>query len=169
VAARSKAWVYCCFFAGISGLNPAWRIQWMPVCHVCCEVEVSVSGWSLIQMSLTKCVCVCFFFSLSFFGGGGSSVIGCNNYLLHLTVGRLKDVRLGKERSNHSFKFHFSVIILCVACRCLGLTEWILCANQSCLTLKCDPQVAVPEGQRCMSRTQWDQWDTWTAAVCTTV
>ena len=26
---------------------------------VCCQVEVSASGWSLVQMSPSECVCVC--------------------------------------------------------------------------------------------------------------
>jgi len=50
VAARSKAWVYGCSFAGIVGSNPAGVVSF-----VCCQVEVSATGWSLVQRSPTDC------------------------------------------------------------------------------------------------------------------
>jgi hypothetical protein len=39
---------------------------------VCCQVEASATGWSLVQRSPTECVCVSF------------SVISCKNNPLHL-------------------------------------------------------------------------------------
>jgi hypothetical protein len=33
------------------------------VCVVCCQVEVSVTSWSLVQRSPTDCVCVCVWFT----------------------------------------------------------------------------------------------------------
>ena len=54
VAARSKAWVCGPSLAGIVGSNPAGA--WMFVVSVvCCQVEVSASGWSLVQRSFTDC------------------------------------------------------------------------------------------------------------------
>jgi hypothetical protein len=56
VATRSKAWVCGRSLAGIAGSNPA-RI-WISVsceCCVCCQVDVSASGCSLVQGSPTKC------------------------------------------------------------------------------------------------------------------
>ena len=54
VAARSKAWVYCRSLAGIVGSNPSGA--WMAVLSVvCCQVEVSATGWSLVQRSPTDC------------------------------------------------------------------------------------------------------------------
>ena len=47
VAAHSKAWVCVRSLAGIAGSNPAGK--WISV--VCCQVEVSASGWSLAQTS----------------------------------------------------------------------------------------------------------------------
>jgi hypothetical protein len=42
----------------IDGSNPAGA--WMSVLSVvCCQVEVSGTGWSLVQRSPTDCVCVC--------------------------------------------------------------------------------------------------------------
>jgi hypothetical protein len=44
----------CCAarsLAGITGSNPAGNV-------VCCQVEVSATGWSLVQRSLTECACV---------------------------------------------------------------------------------------------------------------
>ena len=53
VAARIKAWVWGRSLAGIAGSNPAGE---MDVCFiVCCEVDVSASGWSLVQRSPTEC------------------------------------------------------------------------------------------------------------------
>ena len=46
--------------AGIKGSNPAGA--WMPVsceCFVCCEVQVSARGRSLVQRSPIDCACVC--------------------------------------------------------------------------------------------------------------
>ena len=54
VAAQSKPWVCGCSLAGTAGSNPAGT--WMsPVRVVCCQVEVSISGLSLIQRSPTQC------------------------------------------------------------------------------------------------------------------
>jgi hypothetical protein len=50
VAARSKA---CVCRAGLLGLRPGPRVSVMGV--VCCQVEVSVSGWSLVQRSPAAC------------------------------------------------------------------------------------------------------------------
>jgi hypothetical protein len=62
VAARSKAWDCCRVLAGIADSNPAGG---MDVCLllsvVCCQVEVSATGRSLVQSSPAKrgvCVCV---------------------------------------------------------------------------------------------------------------
>jgi hypothetical protein len=56
VAARAKAWICGRSFAGIVGSNPGGG---MDVCFlmsvVCCQVEVSATGWSLVQVSATKC------------------------------------------------------------------------------------------------------------------
>jgi hypothetical protein len=52
VAARSKAWVCGPSFAGIVGTNPVGA--WISVsCVLCCQVEVSASGWSFVQRSAT--------------------------------------------------------------------------------------------------------------------
>ena len=57
---------------------------------VCCQVEISASGRSLVQRSLTSVLCVC----VCVCGGVGDvcvslSVIGRNNNPLHLeSVGR---------------------------------------------------------------------------------
>jgi hypothetical protein len=52
VAARSKAWVCGRSLARIAGLNPAGG---MDVNVLCCQVEVSVTGRSLVQRSPTEC------------------------------------------------------------------------------------------------------------------
>jgi hypothetical protein len=54
VAARSKAWVCGRALAGVVGSNPA---GCMHVCllYLCCQVEVSASGWSLVQRCRTEC------------------------------------------------------------------------------------------------------------------
>jgi hypothetical protein len=53
VAARSKTW------SAAAGLLGLWvRIPpgaWMSVCYECCEVEISATGWSLVQRSPTEC------------------------------------------------------------------------------------------------------------------
>jgi hypothetical protein len=61
VAERSKAWVCSRSPAGIVGSNPA---RGMDVCLLwvlcVCQVQVSATGWSLVQRSPTEChVIVC--------------------------------------------------------------------------------------------------------------
>jgi len=54
VAARSEAWVCGRFVAGIAGSNLAGA--WMSLGSVlCCQVEASATGRSLVQRSLTEC------------------------------------------------------------------------------------------------------------------
>ena len=54
MSARSKAWVCCRSLAGILGSNPAGT--WLSaVSVVCCQVEVSATGRSLVQRSSTEC------------------------------------------------------------------------------------------------------------------
>ena len=56
MAARSKAWVWASSLAVIVGLNPAGgRGCLSVVIVVCCQVEVSASGWSPVQRSPTDC------------------------------------------------------------------------------------------------------------------
>jgi hypothetical protein len=56
VAARSKAWVYGCSLAAILGSNPARGMDVLSlVSIICCQVEVSATGWSLVQRSPTEC------------------------------------------------------------------------------------------------------------------
>jgi hypothetical protein len=56
VSARSKTWVYGRSVAGIAGSNPAGGHGCLSVVNVvCCQVEVSVTGWSLVQRSPTEC------------------------------------------------------------------------------------------------------------------
>jgi len=52
VAARSKAWVCGRSLAGIVSSNP---VGGMDVNVVCCQLEVSATGWSLVQASSTGC------------------------------------------------------------------------------------------------------------------
>jgi hypothetical protein len=56
-SARSKTWVCGRSFAGIAGSNPA---EGMDVCLllsvVCCQVQVSTSGWLLVQRNPINCV-----------------------------------------------------------------------------------------------------------------
>ena len=54
VAVRSKTWVCGRSLAGIVGSNP---IGGVSVCLnvVCCQVEVSASGWLLVHSSPTEC------------------------------------------------------------------------------------------------------------------
>jgi hypothetical protein len=54
VAAPFKAYVCGRWLAGIGRSNPAGIIISL-VNVVCCQVEVSATGWSLIQRSLTEC------------------------------------------------------------------------------------------------------------------
>ena len=59
VAARSKALVCDRSFAGVAGSNPArggGHGNLSLVSVVCCQVEVSVTGRSLIQSNPTECV-----------------------------------------------------------------------------------------------------------------
>ena len=57
VAARFKAWVYGYPLAGIAVSNPAGGMDVCPslVNVVCCQVEASASGRSLVQKSPTDC------------------------------------------------------------------------------------------------------------------
>ena len=54
VAARSKAWFCSRSLAEIVGSNPA-RAWMSVVSFVCCQVEVSATGWSPVQRSSTDC------------------------------------------------------------------------------------------------------------------
>jgi hypothetical protein len=53
VAVRSKARVFDRSLAGIVNSNPAGGMSFVGV--VCCQVEVSVTGWSLVQSSRAGC------------------------------------------------------------------------------------------------------------------
>jgi hypothetical protein len=53
VAARSKAWVCGRSLAGIAVRIPPGAV--ISVSFECCQVEVSASGWSLVQRSPTEC------------------------------------------------------------------------------------------------------------------
>jgi hypothetical protein len=57
MAARSKVWVYGRSLAGIVGSNPARGMGVCATCEffVCCQVEVSVTGRSLVQRSPIEC------------------------------------------------------------------------------------------------------------------
>jgi hypothetical protein len=55
VAERSKERVYGRSLAGITVSNPAGGMDGCPLCCVCCQVEVSATGWSLVQRSPTDC------------------------------------------------------------------------------------------------------------------
>jgi hypothetical protein len=55
VAARSKASVCGRSLAGIVGSNPVAGMDVCLLCVVCCHVEVSATGWSLVQRSPTEC------------------------------------------------------------------------------------------------------------------
>ena len=56
VAARPEARVCSCSLAGISGFESRRKRGCLSlVSVVCCQVEVSVSGWSLVQRSTTEC------------------------------------------------------------------------------------------------------------------
>jgi len=62
VAARCKAWVCGRSLVGIVASNPARGGEYgclSVVSFVCCQVEISASGWSLVQRSPTECgVCL---------------------------------------------------------------------------------------------------------------
>jgi hypothetical protein len=56
VAARSKAWVCGRWLGGIAGSNPAGGYESLSlVSIVCYRVEISASGWSLVQRSPIDC------------------------------------------------------------------------------------------------------------------
>jgi hypothetical protein len=55
VAIRSKEWVCGRSLARIAGSNPARGIDVSVVSVVFCHVNLTVSGWSLFQRSLTEC------------------------------------------------------------------------------------------------------------------
>ena len=55
MAERSKAWVCGRLLAGIAGSNPARGTDVSLVSVVCCQVEVSATGRSLVQRSPTEC------------------------------------------------------------------------------------------------------------------
>jgi hypothetical protein len=56
VAARSKTWVCGRSLVGIVGSNPTGVYGSLSlVSVVCCQVEVSATGWSLVQRSPTEC------------------------------------------------------------------------------------------------------------------
>jgi hypothetical protein len=60
VAGRSKVWVCGFWLAGIVGSNPVGGMDICLVYVVCAlQVDVSASGWPLVQGSPTACVCVC--------------------------------------------------------------------------------------------------------------
>jgi hypothetical protein len=73
VAARSKAWVYGLSLFGIMVSNPARGHGCLSVVSVvCCQVEVSATGWSLVQRSPTECgVSKCVIVKLRQRGGRG--------------------------------------------------------------------------------------------------
>ena len=54
MAARSKTWVYDRSLAGMTGSKPASSTYLSVVSVVCCQVEVSVMGLSLVQRSPTE-------------------------------------------------------------------------------------------------------------------
>jgi hypothetical protein len=53
VVARSKAWSTAARLLGLWVRIPP--RAWMSVCCECCQVEVSATGWSLVQRSHTDC------------------------------------------------------------------------------------------------------------------
>ena len=60
VVGRSKTWVCGRSPAGITSSNPAGGMDDMSVFNVvCCQVEISATGRSLIQRNSTECLCVC--------------------------------------------------------------------------------------------------------------
>jgi len=59
VAARSKTWICCRPLGGVAGPNSAGGDGCLSLASViCCQVQVSASGWSLVQRSPTDCVWV---------------------------------------------------------------------------------------------------------------
>jgi hypothetical protein len=60
VTARSKTLVFGRSLAGIVGSNPAGGMDVCLLWVLLCQVEVSATGWSLVQRSPTECgVSVC--------------------------------------------------------------------------------------------------------------
>ena len=57
VAAQSKAWVCGRLLSGFAGSNPS-KGTCLLLSVVCCQVEVSATGRSLVQRSPTECACV---------------------------------------------------------------------------------------------------------------
>jgi hypothetical protein len=57
VVARSKAWACGCSLVGNVGSNPAGGGHGglSLISFVCCQVQVSSSGWSLVRRSPTEC------------------------------------------------------------------------------------------------------------------
>jgi hypothetical protein len=55
VAAQSKAWVCGGYLAGFAGSNPTGGVDVPHLWVLCCQVEFSASGWSLVQRSPTEC------------------------------------------------------------------------------------------------------------------
>jgi hypothetical protein len=55
VAERSRSWVCGRLPTGIADSNPAGDMDVCCKCCVCCQVEVSAMGLSLIQRSPTDC------------------------------------------------------------------------------------------------------------------
>jgi hypothetical protein len=55
VAVQFKVWACVRSLAGIAGSNLAGGMGVSLVSVVCCQVEVSVSGWSLVQKNPTEC------------------------------------------------------------------------------------------------------------------
>ena len=53
--ARSKSWDCGRSLAGSAGSNPAGGMDMSVVSVVCCQVEVSATGRSLVQRSPTEC------------------------------------------------------------------------------------------------------------------
>ena len=57
VATRSKVWVWGNLLAMIVGSIPTWCLSLVSV--VCCQVQVSVTSWSLVQGVLLSVLCHC--------------------------------------------------------------------------------------------------------------
>jgi hypothetical protein len=55
LAVLSKGWVCGRSIAGIVGSNPAGGMDVFLLSVLCCRVQVSASGWSLLQKSPTEC------------------------------------------------------------------------------------------------------------------
>jgi hypothetical protein len=55
VAARSKRWVGGRSLAGNAGSNPNGGLDVCLLSAMCCQVQVSVTSWSLLQRGPTDC------------------------------------------------------------------------------------------------------------------